>query len=185
MPCCDACSLPRSTCRGSRPSLACSRTTACVTWPVSRGFPRWAATRRRSFLRPGRPTPRRTQGGRLCPRFGAEAGKAGITPAGQDVARLVEEHLQAENLEPNVLGGLDPDDVHLAKTASRSILGVMNDAALHARYGIEDLRCIDQTEVVFLNRSLRRTLHNRAGEYVTPLDLVARRLGGLDGTRLE
>ena len=52
----------------------------------------------------------------------------------------------------------------------------MNDAALHARYRIEAMGGIDQTDMVFLNRFLRRALHNRAGDYVTPLDLVAERL---------
>jgi hypothetical protein len=87
---------------------------------------------------------------------------------------LVGEHLRAEGLAPNTLGLLDPDDVHLAKTAGRSILGVMNDAAVHARYRIEAMEGIDRTDLVVLNRFLRRTLHSRDGTYVTPLDLVAR-----------
>lgn len=120
-----------------------------------------------------------THAGTLFPVFVADVRKADITPIGPYVASLVEEHLYAENLEPDVLGRLDPDDVHLAKTASRSILGVMNDAALHARYRIDAMGGIDRTELVFLNRFLRRALHNRAGEYVTPLDLVAQRLDGL------
>lgn len=36
---------------------------------------------------------------------------------------------------------------------------------------------IDRSDTLFLNRSLRRALHNRAGDDVTPLDLVAQRLG--------
>lgn len=53
----------------------------------------------------------------------------------------------------------------------------MNDTAFHARYRIEASGGIRQTDDVSLNRFLRRALHNREGEYVTPLDLVARRHG--------
>ena len=116
-----------------------------------------------------------THAGTLFPVFVTDVRKAAITPIGPYVASLVEEHLRSEGLASDTLGRLDPVDVHLAKTASRSILGVMNDAAFHARYRIEAMGGIDQAEMVFLNRFLRRALHNRAGDYVTPLDLVAQR----------
>lgn len=89
---------------------------------------------------------------------------------------LIEEHLVVEGLAPDTLGRLDPDDVNLAKTASRSVLGVMNETAVHARYRIEAMGGIDRSDTVSLNRFLRRNLHSRAGAYVTPLDLVARQL---------
>lgn len=80
-----------------------------------------------------------------------------------------------EGLAPDTLGQLDPDNVVLARTASRSILGVMNDAALHERYRIEAMGGIDRSDSLLLNRVLRRVLHNWAGT-MTPLDLVAQRL---------
>jgi len=52
----------------------------------------------------------------------------------------------------------------------------MNDAALHARYQIEAMGGIDRSDTISLNHFLRRTLHNRAGDYVTPLDLLAQRV---------
>lgn len=107
--------------------------------------------------------------------FVADVRKADITPIGLYIASLIEEHLASEGLAPDALGRLDPDDVHLAKTASRRILGVMNDTAVHARYRIDAMGGIDRTDAAFLNRYLRRALHNRAGTYVTPLDLVAQR----------
>jgi hypothetical protein len=61
----------------------------------------------------------------------------------------------------------------------------MNDTASHARYRIEAMGGIDRSDTVFLNRFLRRTLHNRAGNYVTPLDLVAQRLRFERDSRLE
>jgi len=124
-----------------------------------------------------------THAGTLFPVFVADVRKADLLPIGAYVVGLVEEHLRSEGLAADTLGRLDPEDVHLAKTASRSILGVLNDAAVHARYRIEAMGGIDQAEVVFLNRFLRRALHNRGGEYVTPLDLVAQRLS--DGAGAE
>jgi len=117
-----------------------------------------------------------THAGTLFPVFVADVRKADLRPIGPYVVSLVEEHLRSEALAADTLGRLDPDDVHLAKTASRSVLGVMNDAALHARYRIEAIGGIDRSDTTFLNRFLRRALHNRAGDYVTPLDLVAQRL---------
>ena len=116
-----------------------------------------------------------THAGTLFPVVVTDVRKAQITPIGPYVVGLVEEHLISEGLGADTLGPLDPDDVRLAKTASRSVLGIMNDTAFHVRYRVEAMGGIDRAETVFLNRFLRRTLHNRAGEYVTPLDLVARR----------
>lgn len=117
-----------------------------------------------------------THAGTLFPVFVADVRKADITPIGPYVVNLVEEHLRSECLAPDTLGRLDPIAVDVAKTASRSILGVMNDTAVHARYRLDAMGGIDRSDTVFLNRFLRRALHNREGEYVTPLDLVAQRL---------
>ena len=117
-----------------------------------------------------------THAGTLFPVFAADVRRADLQPIGPYVVGLAEEHLRSEGLAHDALGTLDPEDVRLAKTASRSILGVMNDAAVHARYRVEAMGRIDRSDTVFLNRFLRRALHNRAGDYVTPLELVAQRL---------
>lgn len=117
-----------------------------------------------------------THAGTLFPVFVADVRKADITPIEPYVVSLVEEHLRSEGLASDTLGRLDPGDVHLAKTASRSILGVMNDTPLHARYRIEAMGGIDRCDTFFLNRFLRRALHYRGGDYATPLGLVAQRL---------
>jgi hypothetical protein len=117
-----------------------------------------------------------THAGTLFPVFVADVRKADIRPIGPYVVGLVEEHLRIEGLARDTLGQLDAEDVQLAKTASRSILGVMNDAAVHVRYRIEAMGGIDRSDTAVLNRYLRRTLHNRDGNYVTPLDLVGERL---------
>lgn len=116
-----------------------------------------------------------THAGTLFPIFAADVRKTEITPVGPYVVALIEEQLSSEGLPAHTLGRLGVGDVQLAKTASRSILGVMNDTGFHARHRIEAMGGIDHADTVFLNHFLRRTLHNRSGEYVTPLDLVAQR----------
>jgi hypothetical protein len=116
-----------------------------------------------------------THTGTLFPVFVADVRKADITPVGPYVAGLVEEHLRAEGLAAETLGPLDWETVEIAKTASRSMLGVMNQMALHARYRIEAMGAIDRRDSSFLSRYLRRTIHSRDGVYLTPLDLTVRR----------
>ncbi len=70
-----------------------------------------------------------THAGTLFPVFAADVRKADTTPIGPYVADLVEVHLRSEGLSTDTLGRLEPDDVQLEKTASRSILGVMNECA--------------------------------------------------------
>lgn len=124
-----------------------------------------------------------THAGTLFPVFVADVRKAEITPIEPYVVTLVREHLGSEDLPHDTLGALDPDDVQLARTASRSVLGVMNDTAIHARYRIEAMGGIDRSDSYILNRFLRRALHSRAGVYATPLDLIAERLGWDTKTR--
>lgn len=69
-----------------------------------------------------------------------------------------------------------PAAVQVERTASKSILAHMRDMAIHSRYRIEAMGGLAWTDVAFLNRYLRRSLHNRDG-YITPLDLVRVRLG--------
>jgi hypothetical protein len=64
--------------------------------------------------------------------------------------------------------------VRLARTASRSVLGFMNDSALACRYDAEASSGLEHTDLDDLNRFLRRQLHNRNG-YHQPLELVEQR----------
>ncbi len=83
--------------------------------------------------------------------------------------------LRQEHLPADVLGPLVPDSVHLARTASRSVLGFMNDMVLHCRRQMEASCGLDFTDVEALNERLRRTLHDHDG-YCEPIELVAQRL---------
>jgi len=116
-----------------------------------------------------------THAGTLFCVFVAGVRKAGLCPIGPYVVKVVEAELRSEQLPPDALGPLHPDAVRLAKTASRSILGFMNDIAVHCRYQVADAGGLSRCDISALNHRLRRTLHNRDG-YAHPIELVAQRL---------
>lgn len=112
----------------------------------------------------------------LFPVFRSDVRAGDLRPFGSYVVRVVTEELLAEGLTVDVFGRLDADDVHIAKTTSRAVLGHMNEIALHLRYQIEVEGGLDVCDTRLLNHRQRRTLHNRGGVYSEPLDLVAERL---------
>jgi hypothetical protein len=109
--------------------------------------------------------------------FAADVRAADVRPIGAYAVRVLQAGLSAEALPLDCLGTLDPVDVRPAKTASRSVLGVMNDLAHLSRYQVARAGGLPRTDVAELNRFLRRTPHARDG-YVWPLDLVTARLAG-------
>lgn len=116
-----------------------------------------------------------THAGTLFSAFVPDVRAAYLRPIGPYAAAVIESELRSEGLPPEALGFLDPAEVQLAKTASRSVLGFMNDIAVHCRYQIAAGGGLSACDVALLNHRLRRTLHNRDG-YVRPLELVAERL---------
>jgi hypothetical protein len=108
-------------------------------------------------------------------RAGVHAGE--LLPLGPYAVRAIEEQLRAEGLPLDVLGRLDAEDVHIARTASRSVLGLMNEMAFHLRYQIDHQGGLDARDTRIVDHRQRRTLYNRGGVYPEPLDLVAERLG--------
>ena len=85
--------------------------------------------------------------------------------------------LDAENLSHEALGDLDGLDARVSKTASRRVLGVMNDVSLHVDCSLDRFGSVLDVDVVTVNRWLQRTLHSHGGGrvYATPLELVAER----------
>ena len=116
-----------------------------------------------------------THAATLFPVFAVDVRKPDLRPPGPFVVAQIRGALADERLPAGVLGELDADDVSLARTASRSILGFMNDSALACRYSVEQAGGLEHTDLDAVNRSLRRQLHNRGG-YHQPLDLVLVRL---------
>lgn len=116
-----------------------------------------------------------THAGTLFSVFAADVRKRDLEPFGLYVVRMIEARLREESLPTDALGELEPESIRLARTASRSVLGFMNDMALACRYQVEASGGLDGTDVEALNRRLLRTLHDREG-YHDPLELVARRI---------
>lgn len=109
--------------------------------------------------------------------FVADVLKADLAPIGPRITAIIEEHLRSERLPADALGVLEPEDVSLAKTNDRSILGVMNEIAHDIRYQVASMGGIDHTEPAYVNHFIRRTLHGPNREHITPLDRVGRRRG--------
>ena len=107
-----------------------------------------------------------THAGTLFSAFLAGVRTADLRPLGPYVVNAIEAELRSENLPPDTFGRLHPDAVRLAKTASRSTLGFMNEMAVHLRYEVADAGGLSHCNSSALNHHLRRTLHNRGG-YVT------------------
>lgn len=113
-----------------------------------------------------------THAGTLFSVFVAGVRTADLRPIGPYVVKVIEQELRSEDLHMDVLGPLDPDQVVIAKTASRSTLGYMKEIALHARSQIEDEGGIDHSDMSALNHRLRRSLHNYSGTYAYPIERV-------------
>jgi hypothetical protein len=92
------------------------------------------------------------------------------------VTRLIRRELLSEGLPPGTFADLEPEKVILARTADRSVLGCMNDMALHCEVVIADSGGLAHTEMAQLNQSLRRNINSARG-YRPPIELTIERLG--------
>jgi hypothetical protein len=102
--------------------------------------------------------------------------KADLDPPGPLLTAAVRQALDDEGLPRGVLGPLDPKDVTLARTASRRVLGYLNQNALRIEYALDRPGGLAGLDVADLNRELQRTLHGQGVECAKPLDLVRARL---------
>lgn len=91
------------------------------------------------------------------------------------VATLVVDALAGEELAGTALGPTNPSDVRISRTASRSVLGHMNEIAFEAQHLIGHAGGLQLADVDDVNRRLRRHLRGRGGDYVVPLELAAAR----------
>lgn len=112
--------------------------------------------------------------GTLFPVFAPDVRKADLRSLGPYVTGLIVDALASEGLPIDLLGCVDPEEVEVARTASRSLLGHMNDMAYMCQAEVEFAGGVAATDVSGVNRRLRRGLHNRGG-YVVPLELAATR----------
>jgi hypothetical protein len=105
--------------------------------------------------------------------FVPDVRKADLGQLGSLLVEAIVVALDAEGLSHQALGDLDPTNVRIAKTASRRVLGVMNDIAGHIDYALYRYGGVLDIDVITLDRGLQRTLHRHAGRYATPLELIA------------
>lgn len=123
-----------------------------------------------------------THAATMFPVFVPDIRKGDVTPFGPWVSRQVAAALANEDLDPGLLGDLDPRDAVVTTTASRWTLGVMTDTANTIEWIVAKTGGLARFDVGKLNRSIRRHLHTHDGGYATAMDLVgerAARSGGL------
>ncbi len=100
--------------------------------------------------------------------------KADLMPIGASVVALIQNELRAETLPLDRFGVLDPGSVELAKTASRSVVGYMNEMGRFCEYAVAESGGLAQSDVQELNRELRRELHlsRKPPGYFVPIELA-------------
>jgi hypothetical protein len=91
------------------------------------------------------------------------------------VARLVERELREEQLPPETFGDVRSEELVIAKTADRSVLGCMNDMVFLAEVAVDQSGGVASLDNRALNRRLRRNI-NSARDYRRPVDLIRERL---------
>jgi hypothetical protein len=91
------------------------------------------------------------------------------------VSALVERELCEEQLPPETFGDMRSEELVIAKTADRSVLGGMNDMAFLVEVAVGQSGGLASLDVRALNRRLRRNI-NSARDYRRPIDLVRERL---------
>lgn len=91
------------------------------------------------------------------------------------VTELIERELLAEALPPDTFGELGTDELVIAKTANRSVLGCMNDMALVCELAVADAGGLRHLDVASLNHRLHRHINSARG-YEQPIDLVIARI---------
>ncbi len=112
--------------------------------------------------------------GTLFSVFVPDVRKAELLPIGDVAVRLIQRELEAEGLPPQSFGLLDGGDVQLAKTASRSVLGYMNEMAVFCECTIATHGGFAGCDFELLNHHLRRELHlsRKPPGYFVPIELV-------------
>ena len=107
--------------------------------------------------------------------FEADVTASALRATRQLVTGLIGRELRREELPAGTFGDLGQQEVLLAKTADRSVLGGMNDMAFRCEHAITDAGGLARTDLPELNRSLRRNINSARG-YCPPIELAARRL---------
>ena len=107
----------------------------------------------------------------------ADVRKADLLPLSPLVVGIIQRELRSEGLPPDTFGELDSDAAKLAKTASRTVLGYMNELRRSCEYRIAKSGGLGRCDIERLNRDLRRELHlsRQPPGYFVPIDLARSR----------
>jgi hypothetical protein len=116
-----------------------------------------------------------THTGTLFSVFRAGVHSADLRPVAPYLLAAIRTELRAEHLPADTFGRAQPEDVQLARTASRSTLGFMNEMAYEIRHQVARCGGLPGCDTDDVNHQLRRTLRSRDG-YTRPIDLVAHHL---------
>ena len=92
------------------------------------------------------------------------------------VTRLITGALVAEDLPVDTFGDLSREEVVVAKTADRRVLGCMNDLAFLCEETAARSGGLRHLDVAALNASMHRLIHSTSG-YIPPIDAVRARIG--------
>jgi hypothetical protein len=115
--------------------------------------------------------------GTMLALFVPDVRKADLTPVGPFLVHHIQEAAADEGLPPSTFGTLDPTDIGLARTASRSVLGCMRHDRELLKHVVAVSGGLANSHADELNRVLRRTVHlPRERGPVFPLDEARRRL---------
>lgn len=94
-----------------------------------------------------------------------------LRPPGPLAVAHIHDALRAENLPAAALGPLDADDVTVAPTADRRVLGTMNDHAVLIDHIVAADGGLARCDLDVLHHGLHRTINSVTG-YVPPIELV-------------
>ena len=122
-----------------------------------------------------------THSGTLFSVFRAGIRVADLRPLGGYLVGAIETELRAEQLPAGTFAQLDPTDVRIAKTASRSTLGYMKEMAFELEWSISSDGGLDRVDFDELNHALRRELRSHGRDYARPIELVNQHLANPRG----
>jgi hypothetical protein len=113
-----------------------------------------------------------THAGTLFSVLAVDVLQADLNQIGPLVVANIQRGLGAEGLAIDTFGRLDSVRIRLARTASRSVLGCMNDMACLCKHVVAQDRGLAHCDVPALNLQLRRNINSSRG-YARPIDLAA------------
>lgn len=113
-----------------------------------------------------------THAGTLFTIFDPDVRAASLRDTRPYVTGLISTELARENLPAGTFGTKASQDLIMARTADRSVLGCMNDMAVLCAYAIAQEGGLASTDTGALNQRLRRNINSTRG-YQRPINLAA------------